>query len=73
MCIRDRREYERLLDFAAEIGLEQGFYQEGDTAKESFIPPFDCRGVLPERNREKGVDADTGSRKTEQNVRRPIR
>ena len=68
-----KREYERLLDFAAEIGLEQGFYQEGDTAKESFIPPFDCRGVLPERNREKGVDADTGSRKTEQNVRRPIR
>ena len=68
-----KREYERLLDFAAEIGVEQGFYQEGDTAKESFIPPFDCRGVLPERNREKGVDADTGSRKTEQNVRRPIR
>jgi putative pyruvate formate lyase activating enzyme len=43
-----RREYERLLDFAAEIGVTQGFYQEGETAKESFIPAFDNQGVLPE-------------------------
>lgn len=28
--------------------VEQGFYQEGGTAQESFIPPFDCQGVLPE-------------------------
>lgn len=41
-----RREYERLLDFAAETGVIQGFYQEGNTAEESFIPPFDCQGVL---------------------------
>lgn len=41
-----KREYGRLLDFAAEIGVEQGFYQEGETAEESFIPPFDCTGVL---------------------------
>jgi putative pyruvate formate lyase activating enzyme len=40
-----RREYSRLLDYAAEIGVTQGFYQEGSTAKESFIPPFDCQGV----------------------------
>ncbi|MDO4322861.1 MAG: radical SAM protein [Lachnospiraceae bacterium] len=43
-----KREYERLLDFAQEIGIIQGFYQEGETAKESFIPAFDCQGVLPE-------------------------
>ena len=43
-----KREYERLLDFAQEIGIVQGFYQEGETAKESFIPAFDCQGVLPE-------------------------
>lgn len=41
-----KREYSRLLDFAAEIGVTQGFYQEGDTAMESFIPAFDCQGVL---------------------------
>lgn len=41
-----RREYARLLDFAEQIGVTQGFYQEGQTASESFIPPFDCSGVL---------------------------
>lgn len=40
-----KREYERLLDFAAELGVTQGFYQEGNTAMESFIPQFDCEGV----------------------------
>lgn len=40
-----KREYERLLDFVGEIGITQGFYQEGDTAEESFIPAFDCQGV----------------------------
>lgn len=42
-----KREYGRLLDFAQEIGVTRGFYQEGETAKESFIPAFDCSGVLP--------------------------
>lgn len=40
-----KREYERLLDYAAEIGVENGFYQEGATADESFIPKFDYEGV----------------------------
>ena len=40
-----KREYERLLDYAAEIGVENGFYQEGETADESFIPEFDYEGV----------------------------
>ena len=39
------REYERLLDYAVEIGVENGFYQEGATADESFIPKFDYEGV----------------------------
>ena len=40
-----KREYERLLDYAAEIGVENGFYQEGATADESVIPEFDYEGV----------------------------
>ena len=35
-------EYETLVDYAIEIGIENGFIQEGDTAEESFIPAFDC-------------------------------
>ena len=38
-------EYEELVDYAIEIGIENGFIQEGDTAEESFIPAFDCEGV----------------------------
>lgn len=39
------REYDRLLDYAIELGIEQAFIQEGGTAKESFIPEFDYEGV----------------------------
>ena len=38
-------EYETLVDYAIDIGIENGFIQEGDTAEESFIPAFDCEGV----------------------------
>ena len=38
-------EYEKILSFSERIGIEQGFYQEGHTAEESFIPTFDCEGV----------------------------
>ena len=38
-------EYEELVDYALELGMEQGFIQEGDVAEESFIPTFDCEGV----------------------------
>lgn len=38
-------EYETLVDYAINIGIENGFIQEGDTAEESFIPAFDCEGV----------------------------
>lgn len=40
-----RREYERLVDYAIKIGITNAFIQEGDVAKDSFIPEFDCEGV----------------------------
>lgn len=39
------REYEKIVDFAISIGIENGFIQEGDTASESFIPAFDNEGI----------------------------
>ena len=40
-----RREYERLIDYAIKIGITNAFIQEGNVAKDSFIPAFDCEGV----------------------------
>ncbi len=40
-----KEEYDELVDYAIELGIEQGFIQEGETAEESFIPNFDCIGV----------------------------
>lgn len=39
------REYDEVIDFAIDIGIENGFIQEGETAEESFIPEFDNEGV----------------------------
>lgn len=39
------REYNAVIDYALERGLENGFIQEGGTAEESFIPEFDNFGV----------------------------
>lgn len=39
------REYKKVLDHALEIGVENGFWQTGDTAKESFIPSFNYEGL----------------------------
>lgn len=41
-----KKDYERLLDYAIKLGIDNAFIQEGDTAKESFIPLFDNTGVL---------------------------
>ena len=41
-----RREYERLVGYALDLGLESGFIQERDVAKESFIPAFDGTGIV---------------------------
>lgn len=38
-------EYERLLDYADELGVEDYFWQQGGAAEESFIPSFDLAGV----------------------------
>lgn len=40
-----KREYEKLIDYAIEIGVENAFIQEGETAKESFIPDFTLNGL----------------------------
>lgn len=39
------QEYEKILSFGERIGIENGYYQEGGTAEESFIPPFDFEGL----------------------------
>ena len=38
-------EYETLINYAISIGVKEAYVQEGETAKESFIPPFDLEGV----------------------------
>jgi putative pyruvate formate lyase activating enzyme len=38
-------EYEELVDYAIELGVENGFIQEGETATDSFIPEFNEEGV----------------------------
>lgn len=35
-----KREYNKVIDFAVETGVNNGFIQEGKTASESFIPQF---------------------------------
>ncbi len=40
-----KREYGKVVDYAIEIGMTRAFIQEGDVAKESFIPDFDLTGV----------------------------
>ena len=33
-------EYDEVVDYAVDLGVENGFIQEGETASESFIPEF---------------------------------
>lgn len=40
-----KEEYDRLVDYAIAIGVENGFIQEGETASDSFIPDFNYEGV----------------------------
>ena len=37
-----KREYQKVVDYALSLGMENAFIQEGHTAQESFIPNFDC-------------------------------
>ncbi len=36
------REYEKVINYAISLGVENAFIQEGETADQSFIPTFDC-------------------------------
>jgi putative pyruvate formate lyase activating enzyme len=38
-------EYNELINFALDLGIKHSFMQEGGTATESYIPPFDLTGV----------------------------
>lgn len=38
-------EYQKVVDAALELGLEQGFMQEKSSAKEEYTPPFDLEGL----------------------------
>ena len=37
--------YQNLVSYAQKLGVEQAFFQEGEVAKESFIPLFDGTGI----------------------------
>ncbi|MCR5116061.1 MAG: radical SAM protein [Lachnospiraceae bacterium] len=38
-------EYNEIIDFALDNGIENGFFQGDDTATDSFIPAFDFKGL----------------------------
>lgn len=40
-----KTEYDEVVDYAIDLGVECAFIQEDDTAEESFIPKFDFEGV----------------------------
>ena len=44
-CKVDRYTYDKYVDYAISLGVENGYIQEEDVAKESFIPAFDGEGV----------------------------
>ncbi|MDD6235971.1 MAG: radical SAM protein [Clostridiales bacterium] len=44
-CKIPQKTYEQIIDYAVELGIENGFIQEEGTAEESFIPDFDGQGV----------------------------
>lgn len=41
-----KREYEKAVDFAIDLGIENCMIQEGGTVSESFIPKFDGSGII---------------------------
>lgn len=40
-----QEEYDKVVNFAIRLGITNAFIQDGDTAEESFIPPFDYEGI----------------------------
>lgn len=43
-----KREYDKVIDFAIELGVSNAFIQQGETCKESFIPDFNGEGCMSE-------------------------
>lgn len=41
-----KREYNRLIDYVLSLNIINAYFQEGDTASDSFIPDFDYTGIL---------------------------
>lgn len=41
-----RREYEEVVSFLMETGIEEGWLQDLDSAKKEYIPDFDLQGVF---------------------------
>ncbi len=41
----NNNEYDELINYAIDLGIKNGFMQEGETQKTSFIPEFDTTGV----------------------------
>ena len=39
-------EYNEVIDFAVDLGVENAFVQEGGAVSESFIPLFDGEGIV---------------------------
>lgn len=39
------KEYDEVVDYAVDLGVENGFIQEEEAASESFIPKFNLKGV----------------------------
>ena len=44
-CKVTKQEYDDIINYAVELGVENAFVQEGETADESFIPVFDGYGL----------------------------
>ncbi len=44
------REYDEIIDFAADLGVTNAFVQEGGTVSESFIPSWNGEGILREED-----------------------
>lgn len=40
-----QKEYDSLVDYCIELGMENAYIQDGEAASESFVPPFDNTGV----------------------------
>ncbi|MCX8130721.1 MAG: radical SAM protein [Clostridia bacterium] len=43
-----RKEYEKVVNHAIKIGLDNGYIQERCSAEEEYVPEFDLRGVIGE-------------------------